>query len=183
MGDPLIRAYVDVETDEMKALTVVGVFRPDRGAKQWVRPNFSRFDFLNFLSGVESVMTYNGARFDLPLIKEQLGADVEALFRHRDLMLDCWANNLYGGLKKVEAQLGIHRDTEGVDGLQAIRLWHAHRRGEAGALELLLRYNREDVENLEALALKLGVVAEAKAAPAPARRPAGQGDVHERART
>ena len=38
-----------------------------------------------------------------------------------------------------------------------------------------------DVENLEALALKLGVVG--KVGPAPARRPAGQGDVHERART
>lgn len=178
----MIRAYVDVETDEMKTLTVVGAFRPDRGAKQWVRPNFSKFDFLNFLSGVEQVMTYNGARFDLPLIKDQLGADVEALFRHRDLMLDCWANNLYGGLKKVEAQLGIHRDTEGVDGLQAIRLWHAHRRGEAGALELLLRYNREDVENLEALALKLGVVTDGKSA-APGLRRAGlaPGDAHERA--
>lgn len=165
------RAYVDVETDEMKSLTVIGVFRPDRGTRQWVRPNFSRLELMNFLSDVELLMSYNGARFDLPLIKDQLGADLERLFRHRDLMLDCWANNLYGGLKKVEGRLGIHRDTEGVDGWQAVRLWHAHRRGEAGALDLLLRYNREDIENLEALALKLGVVSDGRNPAAPVGDP------------
>lgn len=167
MGDPLNpRAYLDVETDESKVLTVLGVFRPDRGARQWVRPNFSRIELLNFLSGVECLMTYNGARFDLPLVREQLGADLEQLFRHRDLMLDCWSQNLYGGLKKVEQRLGIHRDTEGIDGLAAIRLWHAHRGGDPEALEVLLRYNREDVENLEALARCLGVVSDG-AAPEP----------------
>lgn len=162
MGDALtaapVRAYLDVETDERHALTVLGVFRPDRGARQWVRPNFSKLDLLNFLAGVELLMTYNGARFDLPLVRDQLGADLTALFPHRDLMLDCWSQNLYGGLKKVESRLGIHRDTEGVDGWAAIRLWHAHRAGDREALELLLRYNREDVENLEALAVKLGVL-------------------------
>ncbi len=165
MGDPLIRAYIDIETDESRVITVVGVFRPDRGVRQWVRPNFSRLDLLNFLDGVERLMSYNGARFDLPILKEQLGADLEAMFTHRDLLLDCWAHDLKGGLKNVERRLGIHRDTEGLDGLAAIRLWHAHRRGDADALEVLLRYNREDVENLEILAIKLGVVA---AEPAPA---------------
>ena len=155
----MIRAYLDVETDERQALTVVGVFRPDRGHRQWIRPQFSRLELLNYLTDVELLMTYNGARFDLPLVRDQLGADLATLFRHRDLMLDCWAHNLKGGLKNVERILGIHRDTEGIDGLAAIRLWNAHRRGDAEALETLLRYNREDVENLEALALKLGVIA------------------------
>jgi uncharacterized protein YprB with RNaseH-like and TPR domain len=157
-GGPVIRAYVDIETDDGRAITVVGVFRPDRGCRQWVRPNFSRIELLNFLNGVECLMSYNGARFDLPIIKDQLRVDLEATFPHRDLMLDCWAHNLKGGLKNVERLLGIHRDTEGIDGLAAIRLWNAHRRGDAEALETLLRYNREDVENLEAVALKLGVV-------------------------
>jgi len=127
---------------------VLGVFRPDRGHRQWVRPNFSRIELLNFLNGVKLLMTYNGARFDLPLVRRRLGADLAVLFAHRDLMGDCWAQNLHGGLKKVEQRLGIHRDTEGIDGLAAIRLWHAHRGGDGEALELLLRYNREDVENL-----------------------------------
>lgn len=169
MGDPLIRAYIDIETDDGRGLTVLGVFRPDRGCRQWVRPNFSRMDLLNFLSGVECLMSYNGARFDLPILKDQLRVDLEVMFFHRDLMLDCWTQDLKGGLKNVERRLGIHRDTEGVDGLAAIRLWHAYRRGEPEALELLLRYNREDVENLEALAIKLGVV-EADATPLPGEK-------------
>jgi uncharacterized protein YprB with RNaseH-like and TPR domain len=82
-------------------------------------PNFSRIDLLlvNFLSGVECLMSYNGARFDLPILKDQLRVDLESMFSHRDLMLDCWAHNLKGGLKNVERILGIHRDTEGIDGL------------------------------------------------------------------
>jgi hypothetical protein len=102
---------------------------------------------------------------DVVYIERSHYADLEAMFTHRDLLLDCWAHDLKGGLKNVERRLGIHRDTEGLDGLAAIRLWHAHRRGDADALEVLLRYNREDVENLEILAIKLGVVA-AETAPA-----------------
>jgi uncharacterized protein len=74
-------------------------------------------------------------------------------------MHDCWAKNLYGGLKKVEMTLGIHRDTEGMNGVDAMKLWEKHHREkDAGALEILLRYNREDIENLEILARKLGLI-------------------------
>ena len=45
------------------------------------------------------------------------------LFPHRDLMFDCWRNNLYGGLKAVERQLGIERRLKDVNGYEAIRLW------------------------------------------------------------
>lgn len=158
----LTRAYLDIETDAAGALTVLGIFRPDRGCRQWIRPNFSRTDVLNFMQGVELLMTYNGARFDLPILKDQLRLDLPAIFAHRDLMHDCWKNNLKGGLKRVEQRLGIHRDTEGLNGWDAVRLWNAHRAGDNGALEVLLRYNREDVENLEALAIKLKVLAEAE---------------------
>jgi uncharacterized protein YprB with RNaseH-like and TPR domain len=80
-------------------------------------------------------------------------------------MHDCWKNDLYGGLKRVEQILGIHRDTEGVDGLQAMRLWERHNRnGDAEALQTLLRYNREDIENLESVAVKLGILTRPKEA-------------------
>ena len=40
-------------------------------------------------------------------------------------------------------------DIEGINGIQAMRLWERHRRtGDHEALETLLRYNREDCENL-----------------------------------
>jgi uncharacterized protein YprB with RNaseH-like and TPR domain len=153
------RACLDIETDAERRVTVVGLHRPDRGSRQWVRPRLDPQEMLEFLDGVEVLFTYNGGRFDLPVLLEQLGVDLIDRFRHRDLMHDCWKHGLFGGLKAVERRLGIHRDTDGVDGLEAVRLWDRHRRaGDNEALDLLLRYNREDVENLESLARKLGVV-------------------------
>lgn len=156
----MIRAYLDVETDAAWRLTVVGIFRPDLGCRQWVRPHLVGGEIRQFLEGVDCLMTYNGERFDLPILREQLKVDLASLFKHRDLMYDCWRHKLKGGLKRVEQLLGIHRDTQGIDGLAAIRLWNAFQfKGDRQALDTLLLYNREDVENLEALALKLGVIA------------------------
>lgn len=153
------RAYLDIETDSRRRITVVGVFRPTVGPRQWVAPQLSGEELREFLRGIEVLFTYNGARFDLPVIREQLNVDLAKEFAHQDLMYDCWGRCLFGGLKKVERRLGIHRDTEGVDGREAIALWDRFSRGgDREALEVLLRYNREDVENLESLALRLGVV-------------------------
>ena len=43
------------------------------------------------------------------------------------------------------------RDIQGMDGYQAVMLWHAHQWGEKGALEKLIRYNTADIVNLEPL--------------------------------
>jgi uncharacterized protein YprB with RNaseH-like and TPR domain len=40
---------------------------------------------------------------------------------------------------------------DGMDGYMAVLLWERYQRGDKGALELLLTYNREDVVNLEVL--------------------------------
>jgi uncharacterized protein YprB with RNaseH-like and TPR domain len=156
---PNPRAYLDIETDYDQWITVVGIYRPDLGHKQWVRPDLKADEMKAFLDGVETVFTYNGARFDLPIVRDQLKLDVEKLFKHHDLMYTCWEKDLYGGLKKVEVMMGIHRDTEGLTGVDALKLWEKFStERDAEALELLLRYNREDVENLESLARKLGVI-------------------------
>jgi hypothetical protein len=73
-------------------------------------------------------------------------------------MYDCWRNNLYGGFKAVERQLGISRQLRGIDGLEAVRLWWRYRDyGDNDALAVLLEYNREDVVNLKALRERLGI--------------------------
>ena len=158
-------AYLDIETSWTQTITVIGIYRGGEGTIQLVAPHISRAALLEALDGVSLLFTYNGARSDLPIIERLLGVNLHERHPHRDLMHDCWRAKLKGGLKSVERQLGIHRDTEGVDGLQAMNLWAAHRRACAETekppccepLELLLRYNREDVENLEILARKLGV--------------------------
>ena len=148
-------ACLDIETDQKKIITVIGVYRRYEGTRQWVAPKLSAEELRSFLKGIDVLYTYNGSRFDLPIIREQLIVDLKKEFCHQDLMYDCWSRNLFGGLKKVEQKLGIHRDTEGVDGFMAMTLWDRFsRQGDKAALDTLLRYNREDVENLEALAAK-----------------------------
>jgi len=71
-------------------------------------------------------------------------------------MHDCWRRKLFGGFKGVEKQLGISRTTEGVDGLAAMKLWDTYvELDDTEALNLLLLYNREDVENLAVLRQRL----------------------------
>lgn len=155
----MIRAYLDIETSWGRRITVIGVHRPDQGTRQWVSPNLSTSELRDFLAGVEVLFTYNGARFDLPVIRDQLDLDLAREFCHQDLMHDCWNRSLYGGLKKVEQTLGISRDTAGINGIDAMNLWERFsRRRDQCALATLLQYNREDVENLETLALRLGIV-------------------------
>ena len=54
----------------------------------------------------------------------------------------------------MENRLGLHRDPaiQGVDGFEAVRLWHSYRRGDKSALERLILYNLTDVANLVELA-------------------------------
>jgi uncharacterized protein YprB with RNaseH-like and TPR domain len=71
-------------------------------------------------------------------------------------MYDCWKQNLYGGLKRVEEQLGIERDFQGIDGWEAMRLWeHYKEHDDEQALTTLLHYNRDDVINLITIEEKL----------------------------
>lgn len=159
-------AFLDIETSWSRHITVIGVYRPLLGTKQLIWPDISTKSLRELLEGVKTLFTYNGSRFDLPVIKGHMGIDLSQELEHSDLMLDCWKNGLYGGLKRVEQILGIHRDTEGIDGLAAMNLWEQYRRqGDSEALEVLLRYNREDIENLEVLAAKLGLTKHLKISP------------------
>jgi len=158
-------AFLDIETSWEKTITIIGIYRSGGETVQLIAPEISREALLRTLQDVERLYTYNGTVFDLPVIERWLGLNLAGLVPHRDLMYDCRKRQLKGGLKGVERTLGIHRDTEGVDGLQAMRLWAAYQLGNAEALELLLRYNKEDCVNLEALAQKIGVIKVPSAAP------------------
>jgi Predicted exonuclease len=59
-------------------------------------------------------------------------------------------------MKSVECQLGIDRDSVGIDGLEAVRLWWRYVDSfDLEALNILLKYNKEDVQNLKVLKEKL----------------------------
>jgi len=155
----LIEAYLDIETTGLSPdyheITVVGIYLvegSDTRFVQLVGEEITEESLLELLDGVSTIFTYNGKRFDLPFIRDRLGLNLEAEFGHHDLMYDCWRNNLYGGFKAVEHQLGIPRRLKGINGFEAVMLWWRYvNEGDRTALELLLEYNREDVMNLTTL--------------------------------
>ena len=116
-----MNAFLDIETTGLYScfhkITVVGLsFGDDPEVIQWVGDGITSCSLLQALEPASTIYTYNGSRFDLPFLKACLGIDLRAMFEHRDLMLDCWQNSLYGGLKAVERRLGIPRRPKGVDG-------------------------------------------------------------------
>lgn len=152
-------AYLDIETTGLSfyvhKVTVVGLcLGQSEHVIQWFGERINARRIMEVLerSAVTTIYTYNGSRFDLPFLKNYLGVDLEKRFGHRDLMLDCWQRNLYGGLKVVEKTLGLSRKLKDIDGLEAVRLWHKYERyRDYMALRILLDYNKEDVLSLRAL--------------------------------
>ena len=160
-----IDAYLDIETTGLSPtdcmVTVVGMYicnGEDARVIQLVGKDITSDSLLEALEGVRTIHTYNGRRFDLPFIHHCLGIDLNQTFPHHDLMFDCWKNNLYGGLKAVERQLGIGRRLKDMDDYEAVRLWWKYVESfDLEALNKLLEYNREDVVNLKTLKAKLRV--------------------------
>jgi len=147
-----MKGYLDIETSFGREITIIGLYASDRGMVQLVGAEVTELNLYQALEGIETIISYNGNRFDLPVIRRKLKADLVKEFRSHDLMYDCWRLGLYGGLKRVEEQLGIPRRLQGLDGYDAMRFWAAYERyGDQEALVTLLEYNREDVLNLRIL--------------------------------
>jgi uncharacterized protein YprB with RNaseH-like and TPR domain len=153
-----VRAYLDIETTFDQTISVIGIYRPDCGTIQLVGSGIRDLALYDALGGVETIVTFNGASFDLPVIRKRLLVDLKQEFTHCDLLHICRRRGLRGGLKKVETLLGIERATAGITGWDAPKLWQRYEMlGDQAALELLLNYNREDVVNLAVLEDKIGL--------------------------
>jgi uncharacterized protein YprB with RNaseH-like and TPR domain len=140
------QAYLDIETTFSGGISVIGIYRSDWGTVQLVGGGVNDLNIYRALDGVDTICTYNGTCFDLPVIRRRLLVDLRQDFRHYDLMYACRKRGLRGGLKKVELQLGIVRSTVGMSGWDAPRLWQRYEHADdRSALELLLRYNRDDI--------------------------------------
>lgn len=151
-----VKAYLDIETSFEGAITVVGLHTERRGMLQLFGGKVNDLAVWRALDGVGMICTYNGSRFDLPVIRRRLGLDLAREFQTRDLMHDCWRHGLFGGLKRVEERLGIARRSRGIDGWAAMRLWSRYEdEGDQEALHTLLIYNEDDVLNLRALEARL----------------------------
>ena len=160
---PVYDAYLDIESTGLSpfyhCITVIGIYLVSSSNDrlvQLVGDDVTRDNLLEALDGANTIITYNGSRFDLPFIQAKLGVDLTEWYRHHDPMYDCWRKNLYGGFKAVEQQVGIYRQLKGIGGQEAVMLWWRYQNdGDQNALALLLEYNREDVVNLKTLRKRL----------------------------
>ncbi len=170
-------AFLDIETtgiSRMSAITVVGILRGD-DFRHLVRfRDLTRAELSAALGASPLLITYNGAGFDLPMLRHHLPVP-ELMRPHLDLRFAAHRVGLHGGLKGIERAIGVVRDREFamMTGEDAVRLWHLwERKGNARALDLLLRYNRADVVNMRAVAEHVCAASEREAlAPPPPPRP------------
>lgn len=143
---------LDIETTGLfpsgSYITVVGLY-DGRRVRQFVRGE-NLDELPHALEGCRLLLTFNGRRFDVPFLLSEI-PELEMQCMHADLLHLTRRLGIKGGLKSVEAQLGIARpeEVQGLDGYDAVRLWRQHERGVDGALERLLEYNAQDVINLQ----------------------------------
>lgn len=148
-------AYLDIETTGLtigrSAVTVVGVY--DGRRKRSFIQGENLEDLPTALRRTKLLVTFNGASFEVPFLRK---AFPRMAFDHihLDLLHPLRRLGFVGGLKSIEAEMGIARsdETAGLRGFDAVRLWRAYQAGDDDALDLLLEYNMADVTNLRPLA-------------------------------
>jgi uncharacterized protein YprB with RNaseH-like and TPR domain len=145
-------AFLDVETTGLgltDRLTVIGI-RQGKDVRQFVQDRDLHV-FLEVWRQIEVLVTYNGTRFDLPVLARTFG--LSSMPPHIDLMHEARVFGYAGGLKSIERALGIVRGPEETgDGESAVRFWQDYEAGDPAALDRLLHYNERDVDTLRVLA-------------------------------
>jgi uncharacterized protein YprB with RNaseH-like and TPR domain len=144
-------AFVDIETTGISRtsdeITVIGIYD---GVTPHLYVNGQNLEKAHSkLKEFDIVVTFNGKQFDIPFIETHFSCSYD--FIHLDLRYMFKELGFQGGLKNIERQLGITRacDIQGIDGFEAVNLWYRYKRGNLEALQTLLKYNREDIVNLE----------------------------------
>lgn len=147
--------YLDIETTGLGPCAEVTTIALYDGAKvRTYARGVNLEEFARDVAAYRLLVTYNGARFDLPILRRTfLGVDWPKA--HLDLMPVLRSLGCKGGLKRCEAILGLKRQVpEEVDGAEAVRLWWQHKKGDPRALKRLLAYNSQDAVSLEWLLVK-----------------------------
>ena len=147
-------AFLDIETTSLSPYEGIVTVVTVRGGGR--TRTFVAGDDLEelpaYLRKFSILVTFNGSRFDVPFL---LAAFPQVVVPpvHVDLRFVLYRLGLAGGLKRIEATVGLgdRSGVEGIDGLEAVHLWKEYRRGSPAALDRLVRYNRADTANLEPL--------------------------------
>lgn len=145
-------AFFDIEADGDHVPTVVGVM--DRHGLVSFRRGLDLERLPARLGASRIWVTFNGSVFDVPALERHFGTLARPVV-HLDLrFLVRNAKVEGGGLKGLEARLGLARPPHllGLKGLDAIRLWREWtENGRLDALRLLTEYNLYDAINLRSV--------------------------------
>ncbi|MBF0607497.1 MAG: ribonuclease H-like domain-containing protein [Magnetococcales bacterium] len=145
---------LDIETNGLPRdcggyITVVGLYDGTEYTSLVSGKGLTETNLIKALSPYKYLITFYGAVFDIPfLLTSYPTLNLEML--HYDVCLDSRRIGMRGGLKKYEKCFGINRvdEVDGMNGFDAVRLWHMYKRGDKASLETLIKYNREDTVNL-----------------------------------
>ena len=152
LGFPANTLFLDIETTGLSvnrdALTLVGW---SMGSKYevYIRGRCEE-PLKNALAVAKAIVTFNGSGFDLPFMR-RVFPDLPIPAAHIDLRFLTRRLGLKGGQKAIEQELGLNRPEHlrGISGRAAPRLWQGYEQGDPEALELLISYNRADVEGMK----------------------------------
>jgi uncharacterized protein YprB with RNaseH-like and TPR domain/predicted nuclease with RNAse H fold len=146
--------YLDIETTGLSSvfdtITTVGLY-DGRKYKVFVEGDNLQ-DLPAQLRDYSVVVTFNGAGFDLRFLRLAF-PDLALPPIHIDLRWITRKLGMKGGLKSIEAELGLRRPSsvEDLTGYDMTVLWAKYLRGEKSGLEQLIQYNTEDVVHLKAI--------------------------------
>jgi uncharacterized protein len=143
--------FLDIETTGLSPdydeVTVIGAL--GGGQLALFIKGINLDEFPAYVEQFPLLVTFNGSLFDVPFLRAHFPrARLDQA--HIDLRFALASLGYRGGLKAVESRLGLQRDLaiQGVDGFEAVRLWHSYRRGDRHALRKLVLYNLTDVVNM-----------------------------------
>jgi uncharacterized protein len=152
--------YLDIETTGMPAreghVTVVGLYRNGHMTSLVRGETLTEERLHAELDQTDLFITFFGSVFDIPYLQAKFPR-LDFKKPHFDLCFAARRLGFQGGLKCIEQDMHITREPEvmGLDGWEAVRLWHQWCAGNEIARDLLLRYNAADTQNLEPLAARL----------------------------
>ncbi|GBD99819.1 hypothetical protein BMS3Abin07_01865 [bacterium BMS3Abin07] len=150
---------IDIETNGLPAkdggeITVAG-FYDGKDFRQYIKGiNLDETSIFRELSSCKLIISFYGRIFDMPFLEKHFSSLKDMELPHYDLCFASRKAGFFGGLKKIEADLGLKRESgiNKLNGLDAVKLWQKWETGDRKALDTLLSYNRADTVNLRQIA-------------------------------
>ncbi len=152
---------LDIETSRFNGpISILGLYQPSEGEMDCTQlikgKNLTHEDIANAMSACKLIITYNGIKFDLPMIKKEFPGAIPKV-PIIDLFLFAEKLKVRTNLKVLENTFDIVRpEPLSTKRGKAIKRWRRYiKYGDQQALQNLLEYNKQDTINLYLLAEKL----------------------------